>query len=207
MSAIQQVGHVSDPAHRRAAAAASAFTMPSLMVPSLPSGTVAACSGAARLSTAALLRLQGMEIGSPAHSSAASAASAAANLAGGYQRYVGQSAGSGQCVALVEAVDPAIGPTRDWKEVQLVQGNASLAPGTVIATFNTAGRHANATDGSSHAAIYLGQDKGGMQVLDQWAGKPAAVRTIPWVSPGAAPADSGGAYHVMGVAGQTAAAG
>ncbi len=67
----------------------------------------------------------------------------------------------------------------------------------MIATFNANSRYANATDGSSHAAIYLGQDANGMQVLDQWAGKQASVRTIPWSHPGAAPANTGTAYRVV----------
>ncbi|MBV8914112.1 MAG: BPSL0067 family protein, partial [Acetobacteraceae bacterium] len=78
-----------------------------------------------------------------------------------------------------------------------VQGNTSLQPGTVIATFNKASRYANALDGSSHAAIYLGQNTTGVQVLDQWAGSRAAVRTIPWHNPGGAAANTGSAFHVV----------
>ena len=81
--------------------------------------------------------------------------------------FVGQSIGSGQCVALVQAADPAVGLTRTWSQGGQVQGNTSLVPGTIIATFDGQGRYANATDGSSHAAIYLGQNAQGIQVLDQ----------------------------------------
>ena len=47
----------------------------------------------------------------------------------------------------------------------------TIAPGTAIATFDADGRYGNHTDGRSHAAIYLGQDASGIQVLDQWVGR------------------------------------
>lgn len=109
---------------------------------------------------------------------------------------LGRSVGNGQCVALARAMQPEIGPTAGWSEGAAVQGNTALTPGTVIATF-TNGRYANATDGSSHAAVYLGQNADGMQVLDQWVGKEAGVRTIPWTNPGAAAANTGTAYRVV----------
>ena len=114
-----------------------------------------------------------------------------------YARYLGRSAGSGQCVALVQAASPGLGHTRNWKCGAPVRGNADLRPGTAIATFNAADRYANATDGSSHAAIYLGQDERGIQVMDQWAGSAAAVRTIPWTNPSGVPANTGTAFHVV----------
>ena len=115
---------------------------------------------------------------------------------------IGRSVGSGQCVALVQASQPSVGRTAGWSRGAAVMGNAALAPGTPIATFSTAGRYTNATDGSSHAAIYLGQTAQGMQVLDQWQGSAAAVRTIPWVNPGAPAANTGSAFRVI-QAGQT----
>lgn len=111
--------------------------------------------------------------------------------------YIGRSVGTGQCVALVKAANPSLGPASGWIGGASVQGNKSLAPGTPIATFNSADRYANATDGSSHAAIYLGQDQHGVLVLDQWAGSSAAVRTIPWSNPGAAAANTGAAFRVV----------
>ena len=95
------------------------------------------------------------------------------------------------------AVEPSLGPTATWTAGAPVQGNTALRVGTVIATFNSAGQYANATDGSSHAAIYLGQDSSGLHVLDQWAGKDASVRTIPWSHPGAAAANTGATYRVV----------
>lgn len=117
--------------------------------------------------------------------------------AGAYENYIGRSTGSGECVALVRATNPSIGSTTHWGCGAQVQGNTSLQPGTVIATFAPSGRYANATDGSSHSAIYLGQTAQGVQVMDQWAGSPAAVRTIPWNNPGATAANTGGAFHVV----------
>ncbi|CAF1266269.1 unnamed protein product [Adineta steineri] len=54
----------------------------------------------------------------------------------------------------------------------LVRG-ASIASGTAIATFPN-GKY------SGHAAIYTGQNNDGIQVWDQWVGRPVATRTIRW---------------------------
>jgi hypothetical protein len=117
--------------------------------------------------------------------------------AGSYAGFIGRSAGDGQCVALVKAINPGIGVTAGWARGASVQGNTGLRPGTVIATFDAAGRYRNATDGSSHSAIYLGQSARGVQVLDQWRGQAAAIRTIPWHNPGAPQADTGSRYYVV----------
>ncbi len=111
--------------------------------------------------------------------------------------YIGRSVGTGQCVALVKAANPSLGPASGWVPGASVLGNTTLAPGTPIATFDSSNRYANATDGSSHAAIYLGQDQHGMLVMDQWAGSSAAVRTIPWSNPGSTPANTGSAFRVV----------
>ena len=118
-------------------------------------------------------------------------------MAAELSQYLGRSAGSGQCVALVQSANPGIGPTRTWRCGAPVQGNMELRPGTAIATFNSADRYANAMDGSSHAAIYLGQNERGIQVMDQWAGSAAAVRTIPWSNPSGVAANTGTAFHVV----------
>ncbi|WP_226991913.1 BPSL0067 family protein [Cronobacter condimenti] len=60
----------------------------------------------------------------------------------------------------------------------LVKGNKSLAPGTVIATFDESGRFGNHTDGRSQAAIYLGQNVHGMIVLDQWMGHGLDIKRL-----------------------------
>ena len=118
-------------------------------------------------------------------------------IAADYAKYIGRSVGSGQCVALVQAANPSIGPTRNWQCGVPVQGNTELRPGTIIATFDSSDRYANALDGSSHAAIYLGQNDRGIQVMDQWAGNTAAARTIPWTNPSGVVANTGTAFHVV----------
>ncbi|WP_129232808.1 BPSL0067 family protein [Cronobacter condimenti] len=81
--------------------------------------------------------------------------------------YVGKSVGNGQCVAFTQKA-ANMPRTAAWKRGALAKGNTTLAPGTAIATFDADGRYGNHTDGRSHAAIYLGQDSSGIQVLDQW---------------------------------------
>jgi hypothetical protein len=119
-------------------------------------------------------------------------------VAAAFSQYLGQAVGSGQCVALVQFADPSVGATATWTQGGAVQGNTTLQPGTIIATFNSNGKYANATDGSSHAAIYLGQNAQGIQVEDQWVGQPAAVRTIYWADPNSSLAANNGSYfHVV----------
>ncbi len=124
---------------------------------------------------------------------------------GHFGKFIGRSTGTGQCVALVQATTPGLGTTASWVRGDKVQGNTALVPGTAIATFSSSGHYANATDGSSHSAIYLSQNADGMQVLDQWNGKAASVRTIPWNSHGGAAANTGSAFHVVNSS-QTASA-
>ncbi|WP_071889962.1 BPSL0067 family protein [Kosakonia oryzendophytica] len=83
--------------------------------------------------------------------------------------YIGQSVGSGQCVAFTQKA-ANMPRTANWKRGALVKGNMNIAPGTAIATFDDNGQYGNHSDGRSHAAIYMGQDSTGIQVLDQWVG-------------------------------------
>ena len=76
------------------------------------------------------------------------------------------SVGSGECVALVEKATGAPHASA-WTRGALVKGNTAIKPGTAIATFDAAGKYANHRHGN-HAAIYLGQDASGIQVIDQW---------------------------------------
>ncbi|WP_081822236.1 BPSL0067 family protein [Acidocella facilis] len=120
--------------------------------------------------------------------------------------FLGQSVGDGQCVALVEK---AANTPHDkaWSRGILVKG-AIVAPGTIIATFDAKGRYGNHTDGTSHAAIYLGQNADGIQVIDQWVdvhnGKRrphvAQPRTIRWKQfegKNAKPVNIGDDYYVV----------
>lgn len=175
-------------------------------VPNLPSAAAAGTPALELLEMGSLLKLQeGFNSGSgkpPAAIATAGLAAPGARypkafMAADHEKYIGQSTGSGQCVALVQAAKPEVGKTSGWTRGEAVRGNAALQPGTIIATFDGNGRYANAEDGSSHAAIYLGQDESGIQVLDQWLGKAAAVRTIAWSRPGASPVNTGDRYHVV----------
>jgi hypothetical protein len=91
-----------------------------------------------------------------------------------------------QCVSLVQAT--GLPNTAQW-----VKGSTdptTWAVGQPIAVFDNNGRYANHTNGSSHAAIFVGiaqnpptqharyQGKPDIVVVDQWVGQPAHVRTI-----------------------------
>jgi hypothetical protein len=71
-----------------------------------------------------------------------------------------------------------------------VKGNSNLVPGTAIATFGPNGKYAG-----GHAAVYMGQDQNGIQVMDQWVGHPVAPRTIRW--DGETPSNNGSLFHVI----------
>lgn len=121
-----------------------------------------------------------------------------ANIAELERIYVstGLVAGNGECVKLVQASAKA--PfTGEWKRGVKVRGFVKLERGTAIATFDAAGRYPNKKDGSSHAAIYLSQDPVGIRVIDQWAGRPPAPRTIPFRNGAAKAVNDGDAYHVI----------
>jgi hypothetical protein len=116
-----------------------------------------------------------------------------ATLSSNYSNLVGQSVGSGQCVALVQATSN-VGLTSTWVPGEQVQGNTNLAAGTVIATFGDNGTYTN-TVGQSHAAVYLGQDSSGIIVEDQWAGQAASVRHINWSTSNSY--ESGSQFYVV----------
>lgn len=119
-------------------------------------------------------------------------------VANSFSQYLGQAVGSGQCVALVQAANPSVGLTATWRPGESVQGNTSLQPGTIIATFGPNGNYTNSLDGSAHAAIYLGQNSQGIQVQDQWAGQVDHVRTISWREDSSVPAvNNGSKFYVV----------
>ena len=118
--------------------------------------------------------------------------------------YLNTSVGSGQCVPLVEA---ATGAPRDaaWSRGKVVKGATDIAVGTAIATFDADGRYGNHTNGQSHAAIYMGQDARGIQVIDQWVhmkhGKrevhAAQTRTIAFRGGHGPRSDDGDQFYVV----------
>jgi hypothetical protein len=121
-----------------------------------------------------------------------------AYIASDPSNYQGQAVGSGQCVAFVQQAAGA--PlTSSWKRGALVKGNPTLSAGTAIATFSAAGLYTNSMDGSSHAAIYMGEDAAGLQVWDQWKGQPVHQRTIRFQNgaAGVHPVNDGDAFYVI----------
>jgi hypothetical protein len=73
--------------------------------------------------------------------------------------------GNAQCVVLVQTFTHAP-RAADWKPGASVRGQRLLPKGTAIATFED-GVYKNRAHGN-HAALYLGQDQGGIWVVDQW---------------------------------------
>lgn len=60
--------------------------------------------------------------------------------------------------------------------------------GTTIATFPGGSYR-------GHAAVYVGQDSNGIQVWDQWVGRPVAPRTIRWTGSGIS--NNGDSFYVI----------
>jgi hypothetical protein len=114
--------------------------------------------------------------------------------------YAGKSVGNGHCVAYVRAA-ANVPETAKWIEGSPVWEVAAwLAPGTAVASFNSEGRYSNATDGSSHAAIFLEPDEEGMWVYDQWVGHPVEKRLIRAKGGSGQAADDADAFSVIEVA-------
>ena len=118
---------------------------------------------------------------------------AGAIIATGYADLLGQSVGTGQCVALAQASSD-VGYTSTWSPGAQVEGETDIAVGTVIATFGSDGTYTN-TYGQSHTAIYLGQDSSGIFVEDQWLGQPAQTRHINWTTTNSY--ESGSQFYVV----------
>ncbi|MGE0222244.1 MAG: BPSL0067 family protein [Acetobacteraceae bacterium] len=107
---------------------------------------------------------------------------------------LGKVVGNGHCVAYVKQVSGAPASSL-WKQGEAVRGN-DLPVGTAIATFQD-GRYQNATNGNSHAAIYLSQDSSGIWVYDQWLGQPVHKRLIRFRGGAGTPNNDGDAYAVV----------
>jgi hypothetical protein len=110
----------------------------------------------------------------------------------------GEVPGSGQCVALVPQASGA-SLTAQWTRGQKGKCDGTVQTGTAIATFDANGKYSNSADGSSHAAIYAGQNAIGLQVWGQPPGKPVHQRTIRFQggAPGVKPVNDGDAYYVI----------
>ena len=119
---------------------------------------------------------------------------AGAIVATGYADMLGQSVGTGQCVALAQATSD-IGYTSTWSPGAQVEGDTDIAVGTVIATFGSDGTYTN-TYGQSHTAIYLGQDSDpAFMSRISGLGHAASTRVIPWTTDNSY--ESGSKFYVV----------
>ena len=86
------------------------------------------------------------------------------------------------------------------------EGDLKLPAGTVIALFDPDGHYGNHTDGTCHAAIYMGQDSTGLRVIDQWIERrdeqidkihPPQNRIIHFRNSNGLPVNQGEGYRVV----------
>jgi hypothetical protein len=101
----------------------------------------------------------------------------------GHDLIADKKTGRAECVAFLTAALDA--PNVDkWKPGRPITRGADIPVGTAIATF-VEGKYPGEKRGQ-HAAIYLGQNDQGIQVMDQWADDPKKLhvseRTIYWQS-------------------------
>ena len=98
----------------------------------------------------------------------------------------------GQCVSYVKKVCPTLPATAKWKKGPSVKDNKDIMAGTVIATFK-------GPDYFGHAAIYVSQDKDGMNVYDQYVSPPSPKAVGPRTLKFGAPKDvnNGDKYYVV----------
>lgn len=105
--------------------------------------------------------------------------------------------GNAECV---EFIKQALGApaTALWREgAKITKGDATIFPGTAIATF-VDGKFSHLGAGNQHAAIYLSQDQLGIWVLDQFK-KQGSVgkRNIKWVPTLPGKSNDGNAFSVL----------
>jgi hypothetical protein len=105
---------------------------------------------------------------------------------------------NGQCMRHVQVVAgvPHSSALRRGARVRFTE----LPRGTTIATFNSVGRYANATDGSSHICFFISKEPDGLRVVDQWVGRePPGVqeRVIRYKGGIGKPVDDGDAYCIV----------
>jgi hypothetical protein len=105
--------------------------------------------------------------------------------------------GNTECVEFLRQALSAP-PTMQWKEGKKVtQGDATIAAGAPIATFVN-GKYPQSGSTGMHAAIYLGQNAVGIQVLDQWRAQgQVKQRTIRWNPNSTSPSNDAKAFSVV----------
>lgn len=109
---------------------------------------------------------------------------------------MGEVVDNGHCMRHVQVV-AGVPHSSELRKGAKVRGTALIPVGTIIATFDATGCYANATDGSSHIAIYLGQDEEGIEVTDQWVGQPVHERFIRFKGGQGPACDDGDQFFVV----------
>jgi hypothetical protein len=83
--------------------------------------------------------------------------------------------GRNECVELVQELT-GVGATATWRRGDFIRDNLTIEPGTAIAIFSDEGTYGSSV--GRHAAIYVGQNEKGIQVIDQWNGQAPIERTL-----------------------------
>lgn len=109
--------------------------------------------------------------------------------------------GHTECVEFIKQTlyAPATAAWREGLKIRRLNAGEPdpVAAGTAIATFVN-GRYPQTGSTGKHAAIYLGQNAEGIQVLDQWRAQGRVLpRTIPWQARRAGLSNDGSAYSVI----------
>jgi hypothetical protein len=110
------------------------------------------------------------------------------------EKYEGKVVDNGHCVRFVQ-VATNVGHTTGWTQGEHVQKSAYIAKGTVIATFVNG--HYPTDDKGKHAAIYISHDQYGIQVWDQYLGKPVGKRTIAYKDGDPYRSNDGDTFYVV----------
>ncbi len=117
------------------------------------------------------------------------------------QSYAGTSytnaKGNAECVEFIQQTLKAP-QTKFWIEGRKVTKDGPVLPiGTAIATF-VDGKYPQTGSSGKHAAIYLGQDATGIQVLDQWRAQgEVRRRTIRWTPTKSGLSNDGNAFSAI----------
>lgn len=110
------------------------------------------------------------------------------------ESYEGKVVDGGSCVRFVQKAAGAP-HTSQWKQGEQIKSANYIPHGTAIATF-IGGVYPN-LDHGNHAAIYVSHDAHGIQVWDQWKGRPVGKRTIAYKQGDNDPSNDGDFFYVI----------
>lgn len=110
------------------------------------------------------------------------------------EKYENKVVDNGECVRFVQ-VAANVPHTTTWIQGEQVKGSAYIPKGTAIATFAD-GKYPTDRNGK-HAAIYISHDDYGIEVWDQWRGRPVAKRTIAYKEGDPYRSDDGDCFYVI----------